>query len=61
MERECAEQHHLCMESITTDEVFQAAEDLRARYGTEPPQKRAENLTPSDAAVPVLDFNTGTP
>jgi len=56
MKRECGEGHHLCMESISTDEVFEAARDLMGRYGADPPEKRRTSVVVSDDPVPILDF-----
>jgi len=59
MRRECPEGHHLCMKSITADEVFEAACALADRWGLEPPQVRRHRLAVSDRAVPVHDFSAG--
>jgi len=53
MQRECKEEHHLCMESVTTDDVYLATTDLLTRFGAESPEKRREHLRLSDRTVPV--------
>jgi hypothetical protein len=53
MQRECGEGHHLCMEAITTEEVFEAAGDLLTRFGLETPEQRKGKIHFSDRSVPV--------
>jgi heptosyltransferase II len=59
MQRDCKEGHHLCMEALSTDEVYTAACDLIGRTGAEPPRTRRSRLQVSDRRVPILDFGKG--
>lgn len=56
MQRECPEGHHLCMEAISADEVFDAARGLIETWGLDTPLERSAGLPTGAAAVPVRDF-----
>jgi len=56
MKRECREGHHLCMESISMEDVLDSCNELIQKEGFDSMERREQRLTVSQDPVPVEDL-----
>jgi len=54
MQRECGEGHHLCMEGISTEDVFDACSELLGDEDFDSVEERQQRLVVSPEPVPVV-------